>query len=296
MSEPTTAGTTRPTSRPATGAARVAIADSSRPGTQIELEHEVIGSGPPLVWLHGLSGSLAESRLLAQGLSERFTVLTYSTRGHGWSDPVLERDRYTYEVIAHDLERMLETVAREHPAFEHPIIAGGSHGANTAMRHAALFPGRARGLVLVAPGANALRRPKRPQWWLVRGSLSLAARRGGDDGVIKAITGQDVNDPAHDTIAVEAARTHDFTSLKAAMRYIADQQVVTREQLAAISVPTVVGAWPKDPLIHPIAVAQEIAATIPGAVFHEMPRPHGLPAEEFARVGAELIGNWAVNL
>lgn len=223
------------------------VPDASRPGHQISLEHEVIGSGPALVWLHGLSGSLAESRPLVRALSERFTVLSYSTRGHGWSERVLERDRYTYEVLAHDLERVLEHVSAQLPQFEHPLVAGGSHGANTALRHAVLFPRRPRALVLVAPGANALRRPRRPHWWLVRSSLLLAERRRGTDGIIKAITGQDVTDPAHDALAVAAARTHDFTSLKAAMRFIADQQVVGSENLRSITVPTAVGAWPGTP-------------------------------------------------
>ena len=267
------------------------IADSARPGQSIELEYEVVGDGPPLVWLHGLSGSVQESRPLCTLLADRFTVLSYSTRGHGRSTPIHDRDRYTYDVIAADLDAMLD-----HVAFDRPVIAGGSHGANTVLKHETLFPGRASGLLLVAPGANALRRPKRPHWWLIRSQLLLAQRRGGTDGIVKAITGQDVFDADHDEVAVAAARTHDMTSLMAAMRFIADQKVVDVADLSRFTTPSIVAAWNHDPLIHPIAVAHQIAAAIPGARFEEIDKLAGMRALESAAVAAPLIARWAAEL
>lgn len=236
----------------------------------VELEYEVVGDGPELVWLHGLSGSLAESRPLVQALSTRFRVLSYSTRGHGGSTPVHERHRYRYDVIADDLERMIT-----HVGFSHPIVAGGSHGANTALRHAVRYPGRARALLLVAPGANALARPRRPQWWLIRGHVQLAALRG-EPHVVKAITGVDPRLDGLDDVAlakVAAARTHDLPSLLSAMRLIPDQQVVEPAVLPALALPVTVAAWDQDPLIHPIAVARRIAALLPRADFVEIAKP-----------------------
>lgn len=243
----------------------------------VELEYEVTGDGPELVWLHGLSGSLAESRPLVAELSTRFRVLSYSTRGHGRSTPVHSRARYHYDVIADDLERMLD-----HVGFAHPIVAGGSHGANTALRHAVRHPGRARALLLVAPGANALARPRRPHWWLVRGHVQLAAWRG-EPHVVKAITGVDPRRPGLDPVSqakVDAARTHDLASLLSAMRLIPDQQVIEPALLPALALPTTVAAWDKDPLIHPIAVARRIAELMPRAEFVEIAKPGELGEEE----------------
>jgi 3-oxoadipate enol-lactonase len=255
----------------------------------VELDYEVRGTGPELVWLHGLSGSLEESRPLCEHLSTRFRVLWYSTRGHGRSSPVHDRHRYSYDVIAADLERMLD-----HVGFAHPVVAGGSHGANTALRHALRYPGRARALLLVAPGANAVRRPDRLRWALVRGQMGLAARRG-EPAVVKAITGHDPRDPTLDAAgraAVAAARTHDLASLLSAMRLIPDQQVVPPRALAGLRVPTTVAAWAKDPVLHPIAVARRIAALVPEAQFVEMPRPATLsPAEAGA-----LMAGWVDDL
>ena len=251
----------------------------------VELDFEVLGDGPELVWLHGLSGSLAESRPLCEQLSEHYRVLWYSTRGHGRSTPVHTRERYSYDLIADDLERMIE-----HVGFDQPVVAGGSHGANTALRHALRHPGRSRALLLVAPGANALRRPDRVRWALVRGQMILAARRG-EPFVVKAITGHDPNDPQLDEVgraAVAAARTHDLASLLSAMRLIPDQQVVRPAALAGLDLPTVVAAWAKDPVLHPIAVARRIAALLPQGEFVEMVKPSTITPGE----AAALMSGW----
>ena len=235
-------------------------------GPDVELEYDVLGEGPDLVWAHGLTESLASSRALCERLAGEHRVLVFSSRGHGGSSPVLERARYAYDLMADDLARLME-----HAGFDRPLLAGGSHGANTLLRHEVRHPGRARGLVLVAPGANALRRPRRWAWTLMRAHTTYAALRG-EHAVIKAITGHDPRDPGHDPQVVAAARTHDMDSLLAAMRYVPNQQVVPPTALAGFAVPTVVAAWPGDPLIHPIAVARRIAELVPDAQFVEISR------------------------
>jgi 3-oxoadipate enol-lactonase len=252
----------------------------------VELEYEVRGDGPQLVWLHGLSGSLEESRPLCEALSQHYQVLWYSTRGHGRSTPVHDRRAYEYDLIADDLERMLD-----HVGFDRPVIGGGSHGANTALRHALRHPGRARALLLVAPGANALQRPKRLHWALVRGHMKLAAMRG-EPHVVKAITGHDPRDPGLDAVAqqkVAAARTHDLRSLLSAMRLIPDQQVVPPAALAGITTPATVAAWDGDPILHPIAVARALATGLPDAVFVEVPKPGELGPEQSFALISELV-------
>lgn len=224
------------------------------------------GDGPDLVWLHGLTENLESQRRLCERLGRCYRVLCYSSRGHGRSSALLDRDRYGYDLIAADLAAMCD-----HLEFDRPLLAGGSHGANTILRHELRHPGQARALLLVAPGANALRRPRRRHWALIRAHTILAARRG-EPAVIKAITGQDPRDPAHDALRVAAARTHDLASLLAAMRFVPDQQVVAPDALRRYTVPTVVAAWPGDPLIHPIGVARQLAELIPGAMFREIDR------------------------
>jgi pimeloyl-ACP methyl ester carboxylesterase len=264
----------------------VQVATARVESDDVELEYELRGDGPELVWLHGLSGSLEESRPLCEALSSRFRVLWYSTRGHGRSGAPIGRARYSYEVIADDLQRVLD-----HVGFTRPVVGGGSHGANTALRHAIRHPGVARALLLVAPGANALRRPDRLRWALVRGQMTLAARRG-DAHVIKAITGHDPRTPGLDAVArqaVEAAGTHTMSALLDAMRWIPDQQVIPPSAVSGIHLPATVAAWDRDPVLHPIAVARQIAALLPDADFVQLPKPAEMaPDEVHARV-AELV-------
>jgi pimeloyl-ACP methyl ester carboxylesterase len=255
----------------------------------VELEYEVAGDGPELVWLHGLSGSLEESRPLCEALSRRFRVLWYSTRGHGRSSAASTRARYSYDVIADDLQRVLD-----HVGFSTPLVAGGSHGANTALRHALRHPGATRAMLLVAPGANALRRPDRLRWGLLRAQMTVAARRG-DSHVVKAITGHDPRSSAlsdEGRRAVAAAMTHRMPSLLEAMRWIPDQQVVPPAALTTLAVPTTVAAWDKDPVLHPIAVARRIAALLPDAEFVQLPRPGELTPEQ----AHDLVGDLAAAL
>jgi len=254
----------------------------------VELEYELQGEGPELVWLHGLSGSLEESRPLCEALSEHYRVLWYSTRGHGRSTAPANRLRYSYDVIADDLQRLID-----HVGFERPLVGGGSHGANTALRHALRHPGQSRALLLVAPGANALRRPDRLRWALVRGQMTLAARRG-EPHVVKAITGIDPRVAGLDPVsqqAVDAARTHAMPALLDAMRWIPDQQVIPPAALSTLELPATVAAWDKDPVLHPIAVARRIAALLPQAEFVELPKPGALAPAEVHQLVTGLVAD-----
>ncbi len=253
----------------------------------IELEAEVVGDGPELVWLHGLSGSLADGRPVVERLADRFRVLHYSTRGHGRSTPMLDKRRYGYGRIADDLTAVLDAYN-----FQRPLLVGGSHGANTILRHEAERPGRARGLLLIAPGGNALRRPPAPQFALLRLSLWRGGRKGLD-GLIELCTGFHPDDPRADAQLVAAMRTHDLASLRVAMRRISDQRAVDPAALPGFAVPTHVLGWDNDPVIHPIAVARRVADLIPAATFREIERVEGLSAAQVADVAAGEIHRWA---
>jgi hypothetical protein len=99
--------------------------------------------------------------------------------------------------------------------------------------------------------------------WLL---LQLARWRG-QDGLIGFVTGLAADDPGLDPDVLAAARTHDPRVLYQALRRIPDQGAVDPAALSVIDTPTLVAAWDDDPVIHPIAVARDIAAAIPGARF-----------------------------
>jgi len=73
------------------------------------------------------------------------------------------------------------------------------------------------------------------------------------------------------------------------MRFVPNQQVVAPSALGDFAVPTVVAAWPGDPLIHPIDVARRIADLVPGAQFVEISRETATSAQHAAQVLRSLL-------
>ncbi|HZS15261.1 MAG TPA: alpha/beta fold hydrolase [Candidatus Dormibacteraeota bacterium] len=253
----------------------------------VSLEYEIAGEGPQLVWCHGLGGCLETERRTMELLARDFQVLWFSSRGHGRSTPIVDRERYAYSLFARDLSRLLD-----HAGWENPLCAGGSHGANTLLRHQATHPGRARALCLIAPGGNALRRPE-PQVLEGIGTLIAMASAAGRDGMVQAATGQIPGAPGADQVLIDAVDSCDLESLAAAMSLVPDQNAVDAGALPSFDLPVHVIAWDGDPIIHPIAVARELVSLIPGATFQEIERILTLTGEEVARLGAEVMGTWA---
>lgn len=256
----------------------------------VRLEYEVMGAGPQLVYLHGLSGNLEIDRRLCERLAEHFTVMWYSSRGHGRSSAPVDPDGWNYGRFAADLDAMIDVVG-----FDRPYVVGGSHGANTLLRHAVEFPGRACAGAVIAPGGNAIRRPARWRWWALR-AVNEWMMRKGMDGAIRLITGMDPASGDADPITMAAARTHDFDRLKQALRNVPDQAAVDPAALSRVSLPVVVSAWDNDPIIHPIAVAREIAARMPAARFEQIARLADQPAEQIAERATRDVTRWFTEL
>jgi pimeloyl-ACP methyl ester carboxylesterase len=260
---------------------------TARVDDQVSLEYEIAGDGPELVWCHGLGGCLESERRAAEALAGDFRVLWFSSRGHGRSTPILDSESYAYSLFARDLSRLLD-----HVGWEHPLCAGASHGANTLLRHQATWPGRARALCLIAPGGNALRPPDPEVLEGIRTLIAIAAA-AGRDGMVQAATGQIPGAPGADQMLIDSVDSCNLESLAAAMSLVPDQRAVDAAQLPSFDVPTHVVAWDDDPIIHPIAVARQLAALIPVATFQEIVRITALSGEEVARLAAEVIGDWA---
>jgi len=107
----------------------------------MELHYRAYGSGPPLIILHGLFGSLNNWHSHATLLGERYQVFTIDQRNHGASphSPVM-----SYEVMANDI---LEFINRHHSAPVH--LLGHSMGGKTAMQFALTHPREVRKLIVV---------------------------------------------------------------------------------------------------------------------------------------------------
>lgn len=107
----------------------------------LQLAFEDIGTGPPVVILHGLFGSGANWRSVAQALVPRYRVLCVDLRNHGsspWADSM------DYLEMAEDVRTLMARLE-----LQSPTVVGHSMGGKTAMSLALTSPASVANLVVV---------------------------------------------------------------------------------------------------------------------------------------------------
>lgn len=111
----------------------------------LNVHYERIGSGPDLVMIHGMVGTLAAWHLkIVPMLWEHFQILTYDLRGHGYTD--ITETGYTPTELAGDLKQLLDS-----QGIAKTSVVGHSFGADIALYFAFLYPERTERVVLIEP-------------------------------------------------------------------------------------------------------------------------------------------------
>jgi len=117
------------------------------------------GTGPDLVLIHGLCGSLAVWQLrIAPDLSRDFSVLTYDLRGHGLSDA--PPSGYRSSDMAADLLALLD-----HLEIRQAHVVGHSFGGVVALHFAVLHPDRIASLTISDSRLRALQPSQKLKEW-----------------------------------------------------------------------------------------------------------------------------------
>lgn len=114
------------------------------------LNYKSFGSGPPLVVLHGLFGTLDNWQTLARKWAELYTVILVDQRNHGRSPHF---DTMDYNLMAEDLANFLES-QWIHECF----LLGHSMGGKVAMQTALNYPDLVEKLIVVDISPRAYRR------------------------------------------------------------------------------------------------------------------------------------------
>jgi 2-succinyl-6-hydroxy-2,4-cyclohexadiene-1-carboxylate synthase len=112
------------------------------------LNVEVAGSGPPLVLLHGFTGSAAGWTPLVDALAPEYTTLAVDIVGHGQSDAPADIDRYRMRRCVDDLVAAVRALGHDRATW-----IGYSMGGRTALQVAVHRPEAVSALVL--EGATA---------------------------------------------------------------------------------------------------------------------------------------------
>lgn len=113
----------------------------------MKLHYKKIGSGQPLIILHGLFGSLDNWQTHGKKLAEYFEVYLVDQRNHGesgWSDD------FDYDFMAEDLKEFID----DHD-LDDVILIGHSMGGKTAMRYAQQYSGRIAKMIIVDMGVKS---------------------------------------------------------------------------------------------------------------------------------------------
>lgn len=239
------------------------------------ISYEVCGAGPKVLFIQGVGVHGGGWRPQTEGLSARYSCLTFDNRGMGLSQPV--GAAVTVEQMAEDALAVLDA-----EGWEAAHVVGHSLGGLVALQLALSERGRVRSLSLLctfASGRAAAPLTPRMLWLGLRSRVGTRRmrRRGFLQLVLPPGAGVD-----YETLAEEMAGLfgHD----------LADQPPVVGAQLRAMraadasprlseltGVPTLVVSAAHDPIAPPSA-GRALAAAVPGARYVEASdASHGLP-------------------
>ena len=251
------------------------------------------GAGPPLVLLHGFTGSGETWRGLAAELAREYSTIAPDLVGHGRSAAPAAPGRYAIRRAAADLVALLSALGHERAAW-----LGYSLGGRVALQIAADHPGAVAALVLegASPGiAGGGERARRR-----RGDEALAARieRGG----VEAFTDEWERLPLFATqrrlppearARIRAIRlSHGAAGLANSLRGMgAGAQAPLHGRLPDIAAPALLVAGSLDAKYA--AIAREMAHTLPDATMRLIGdaghAAHAERPEAFARAAGEWL-------
>jgi pimeloyl-ACP methyl ester carboxylesterase len=237
----------------------------------LDIGYDEIGSGPPLVMLHGAATSGQDTYdALIPRLAGEFRILMPDARGHGrtrWD----VAGGFSTDLFVDDTLGFTDALGVD--TFH---LAGYSMGGMTALAMAARAP--ARILTLVAIGITPEREPR----------LSVARRLLDPDRVAR-------DDPSW---AADLARTHDPVQgadawrplLTAIVDDVATQPLLTPGELRAIDAPTLIACGDRDPLA-PVGQAWALSRAVRDGLLLVAPGSgHDVVHERADLVGAAMTG------
>lgn len=194
------------------------------------------GKGPPVLLLHGGLGSGEQFGFQVPALAEKYQLVLIDTRGHGRS--TLTRTKLTYHLMAEDVIAVMDKLE-----LPRASIVGWSDGGEIGLDLAIHHADRLAKLFVI--GAN----------YDVHGS-----KNRGDHTVTFAMYGAKCRKD-YDRLTEKSKRKWDAL-VDAMLPVWHNPSVFTKDQLRAITVPTVVADGDHDEIIE-LAQIKEMATLIP---------------------------------
>jgi len=215
------------------------------------------GHGDPILLIHGFASNHAVNwvnTLWVKTLTKAgYRVIALDNRGHGESEKLYRPEEYDSYIMAEDARRLLD-----HLGIERADVMGYSMGARITAHMALATPQRMRSAILGGLGIH-----------LVAGvGLPL-----GIADAMEAPSLDDLTDPMQRMFRAFAEQTKsDLKALAACIR--GTRQALTREEVASITLPTLVAVGTNDPVA---GSAHDLVALMPNATALDIPgRDHNL--------------------
>jgi 3-oxoadipate enol-lactonase len=243
-----------------------AVAEQQATIRGARLAYEVSGSGPDLIWGHGLSQTRATESVLPliDWTSVPVRLVRYDARGHGASQTTASLDGYSWDQLGRD-----QLALADHLGIERFTAAGASMGCGTALWAAVHAPDRVQRLVLVIPPTAWETRAAQAEVWDQLGQL---VEQSGVEPMIAAraeVPPPDplADDPGYRDRQAAAVRSWEPRRLAHVLRGAGRADLPPRDVLRRVQAPALVLAWTGD-AIHPVSTADELEQLLPDVVVH----------------------------
>jgi 3-oxoadipate enol-lactonase len=228
----------------------------------IDIRYEISGSGPWVMLSHSLACDLTMWDEQLASLEERYTVLRYDTRGHGGSSAPL--GPYTLEQLADDTIALLDTLGVPRTHFVGLSMGG------TIAQHVAL---KARDRIASLLLADTTSRYPREALAVWQERIRIVSEQGMEPMVQPTLE-------RWFTAPYRASHPHVMERIGGLIRgtsaagYVGCCHAIPNlnlsGQLGGLDLPTLVLVGEQD-AGTPVAMAQEVAAAIPGARLEIIP-------------------------
>ena len=234
----------------------------------ISIHYELAGSGPSVVLLHEMGGTLASWDGIFPALSGRYRTLRYDQRGAGLTEKVRN---VTTEILLADLEAVLQQSGLP-PPYHFVTVAAATM---QALLYMVKYPDRIASFTFCNPFTGA--DPSRVA--MLQERAGLAEREGLRAAIPTTLDNSwpsNIGDPAAYATYRGRYMAHDPVCFAALNRSIAQPNVT---HLAKdITKPTMVvgGRFDK---VRPPAASEAFAKTVPGARYELIDAVHMMPAQ-----------------
>ncbi len=269
----------------------------------VGLYHEVVGTGPPVLTMHGGMGfDHTLFRPWLDPLGEDHALVYYDHRGNGRSAPPTDWSEVSHATWADDAEALCRQLG-----LGPVLVLGHSYGSYLAVELALRHPDRVRGLVLVcaAPAldypdvilANARARSSEPMFERVVELLTVAVP---DDASLLAgfrdlcpLYFHRYDRATADALTAELRASADaFNHANSVCLPATDLS----PRLSEVAVPTLVVSGRHDWIMPPEHAGARVAHGIPGARHVVMEESGHFPFVEEQEAFLDLVRTWSSGL